>query len=136
MSINVSKEWAYNANSKYINFIKFSITHKRLRAWENLPDFWKRGETSPTSEIILMKITPSDSAYQKTLLHRFQAHICKNLQLCIFCQKKDHGGVFIFFSGVIVPTHWPYKIKRELIRSSILSVKKPVFLFIFWTFLN
>jgi len=32
MSINVSKEWAYNANSKYINFIKFSITHKRLRA--------------------------------------------------------------------------------------------------------
>jgi hypothetical protein len=32
MSINVSKEWAYNAGSKYINFIKFSITRQRLRA--------------------------------------------------------------------------------------------------------
>ena len=67
MSINVSKEWAYNADSKYMNFIKFSITHQRLRASENSPDFLKRGETSPKSEKFLMKITPSDSAYQKTL---------------------------------------------------------------------
>ena len=67
MSINVSKECVYNADPKYINFIKFSITHQRLRASENSPDFLKRRETSPTSERILMKITPSDSAYQKTL---------------------------------------------------------------------
>ena len=49
-----------------------------------------------------MKMKTSDSAYQKTLLNWFQAPICKNVEFCIFCQKKDQGSAFIclfFYSG-------------------------------------
>ena len=49
----------------------------------------------PKSHRILTKITPSDSAYQRTLLYKFQASIYKNVEFCIFCQKADHGCVFI-----------------------------------------
>jgi len=28
-----------------------------------------------------------------------QDHICKNVEFCTFCQKKDHGCVFISFSS-------------------------------------
>jgi hypothetical protein len=59
------------------------------------PILEKRG-TPPKSHRTLMKITPSDSAYQRTLLLTFQAPICKNVEFCIFCQKKDHACVFIF----------------------------------------
>ena len=37
ISIATSKESHFNADFKYISFIKFSLTHQRLRAWENLP---------------------------------------------------------------------------------------------------
>jgi hypothetical protein len=52
--------------------------------------FEKMGKT-PKSK----KNTPSDLAYQITLLLEFQAPICKNVEFCIFCLKKDHGCVFI-----------------------------------------
>ena len=45
--IDISKEFAYYPDSKYIRFIKFSVTYQRLQAFENLrklPDFPKKGE--------------------------------------------------------------------------------------------
>ena len=36
-----SKESHFNADCKYISFIKISYTHQKLRAWENLPHFRK-----------------------------------------------------------------------------------------------
>jgi hypothetical protein len=75
-----------------------------------LPYFRIKGKTPFKSHIISMKITPSVSAYQKTLLWRFQAPIGKNVEFGIFCffQKKDHGSVFIclFFS---FPQEWSYR---------------------------
>ena len=97
ISIDTSKESDFNPDFKYISFIKFSPTHQKLRAWENLTDFRKKRERPPKKYRTLMKITPSYSAYQRTLLQKFQAHIYKNMECCIFCQKKDHGCVFICF---------------------------------------
>ena len=37
ISIATSKESHFNPDFKYISFIKFSLTHQKLRAWENLP---------------------------------------------------------------------------------------------------
>ena len=39
--IVTSKESHLNADFEYISFIKFSLTHRRLWAWENLPYFRK-----------------------------------------------------------------------------------------------
>ena len=39
--IATSKESHFNAGFKYISFIKFSLTHQTLRAWENLRYFRK-----------------------------------------------------------------------------------------------
>ena len=36
-----SKEWYFNADFKYISFIKISFTNQKLRACENLPHFRK-----------------------------------------------------------------------------------------------
>ena len=36
ISIATSKESHFNANFKCISFIKFSLTHQKLQAWENL----------------------------------------------------------------------------------------------------
>ena len=66
--IDTSKESDFNSDFKYISFIKFNLTHQKLRAWENLADFRKKGERPPKSYRTLMKITPSYSAYQRTLL--------------------------------------------------------------------
>ena len=58
-------------------------------------------KTPPKSHRILTKITPSHSAYQRTLQQNFQAPIHKNVEFRIFCQKTNHGCVFIclfFFS--------------------------------------
>ena len=41
ISIVTSKESHFNADFKYINFIKISFIHRKLRSWENLPHFWK-----------------------------------------------------------------------------------------------
>ena len=37
ISIATSKELHFNADFKYISFIKFSLSHQKLRTWENLP---------------------------------------------------------------------------------------------------
>ena len=66
--IDTSKESNFNTDFKYISFIKFNLTHQKLRARENLADFRKKGERPPKSYRPLNKITPSDSAYQRTLL--------------------------------------------------------------------
>ena len=38
---HTSKESLFLADFKYISFIKFSLCHQKLRAWENLPYFGK-----------------------------------------------------------------------------------------------
>ena len=59
--IATSKELHFNADFKYISFIKFSLTNQKLQAWGNLRFLEK-------SHRILTKMTPSNSAYQRTLL--------------------------------------------------------------------
>ena len=93
---DTSKESNFYADFKYISFIKFSFTHQKLRASENLPYFGK-GETTTKSHRILTKITPSHSPYQRTLQKIFQGLIYKNVEFRIFCQKTNHGCVFICF---------------------------------------
>ena len=39
--IATSKEFDFIADFKYISLIKFSLTHQKLQAWENLPYFKK-----------------------------------------------------------------------------------------------
>ena len=39
--IATSKELQFNADFQYISLIKFSLTHQKLQAWENLPYFRK-----------------------------------------------------------------------------------------------
>ena len=61
MPVATPKELDFYADLKYIGFIKFSPTHQKLQAWENLPYFWKKkGETPSKNQVILIKITPSD----------------------------------------------------------------------------
>ena len=86
--IVTSKESHFNADFKYISFIKISLTHQKLRAWENLPHFRKQGLTPPKSHKILTKITPSDSAYQRTLLQKFQAPIYKKWNFAFFARRQ------------------------------------------------
>ena len=43
ITIDVWKELAFYDNSKCIKYIKFQATDQKLRAWENMPDFKKRG---------------------------------------------------------------------------------------------
>ena len=79
------------------------------------------GGRTPRSHIILMKNTQSDSAYQQ--LFWFQAHTCKDVEFCNFCQMKDHGCVFIFiFSpGVIVLIQWGLE-RRDMVHSSFSAL--------------
>ena len=66
--IDTSEESDFYAGFKYISFIKVTLTHEKLRAWENFLYFRKKEETTPKSHRYLMKTTPSDSTYQRTLL--------------------------------------------------------------------
>ena len=66
--MDTAKEWAVCDYSKYIKLIKFNLAHQKLQAWENLPDFRKRGKTLPKIQAILLKIAPSDLLYKCTLL--------------------------------------------------------------------
>ena len=102
-----SKESDFYADFKYISFIKFSLRHQKLRARENLPYFGKQGETPPKSHHrTLTKITPSHSAYERTLLQKFQAPIYKDrLRVRVY---------LLFFPGFIVSTNWSQNIAREL----------------------
>ena len=40
----MSKEFTFYANSKYVKFVKFDVNHRKVRDWENVPDFRKKGE--------------------------------------------------------------------------------------------
>jgi len=37
---NTSKELDFHADFKYLSFIKFSLCHQKLRAWEKFASFW------------------------------------------------------------------------------------------------
>ena len=64
---------------------------------------------------IWTKITPSDLAYQKTLLKKFQAPIYKKVEFCIFFLPKDRSRMrvclfacLLFFPlGVVASTSGP-----------------------------
>jgi hypothetical protein len=61
----------------------------------------KKGGTPPETEGILMKITQLDSAYP--IVDVSSSHLQKcGIVLFFFCQKKDHGCVFIYFFGLFV----------------------------------
>ena len=58
------------------------------------PMFEKRGHI-PKYQVIFIKISALDSAYQGILLYRFQAPMYKHVEFCIFCPDKDQGYTFI-----------------------------------------
>jgi len=65
----------------------------------------KKVSNSPWSQGSLIKLTPSDSAYQKIRLQKCQAFIYKNAEFCVFRQKEIMDGCLfvVFSSGVITP---------------------------------
>ena len=89
---------------------------KDYRAQEYLFDFQKKGKQTPKSHIILIKVTSSDSAYQKTLLKRFQAFICKNVEFCTFL-PEDRSQMRFFSESDPIET---VVIRREIKSSSVL----------------
>ena len=57
-----------------------------------------------------MKITPSDSAYQRTLLYKFQDPIYKNVEFCIFLpEDKSRMRVYLFVCFVFFFQGWLYR---------------------------
>ena len=52
----------------------------------------------------LTKITPSDSAYQKTLLQKFQAIIYKNIEFPIFFARGQITDACLFVFLLFFPT--------------------------------
>ena len=109
----ILKESTFYADFKYMNSIKFSLTRQRLQDWENFPDFRKKEETLLKSQVILMKITQSDLVYHKTLLYRFQAPICKNVEFSFFARRKIMDAclfvVFFIRSDHINPVVLEYR---------------------------
>ena len=90
---DISKESDSYADFKYISFI--SSLSSKVTSLRKFALFWKLGGNTPKSQRILTKITPSHSAYQRTLQKKFLGPIYKNVELLIFCQKTNHGCVFI-----------------------------------------
>ena len=117
--IDAPKELDFYADFKYISFIKFSLTIKGYEPEKICLILKNMGKHPPKSHIILTKITPSHSAYQRTPLQKYQAPIYKNGVLRIFCQKTDHG--FVFFPGVIVSTQWSQNVTKGLILMEMKS---------------
>ena len=74
ITFNTSKSLILLTDFKYLIFVKFKVKHQKLRVWQNLPDFQKRGNPPKTASGI-DEIRPSGSAYQRNLMQRFQAHI-------------------------------------------------------------
>ena len=94
MSIATSNESHFNVDFKYM-FHQDQLYLSKVTSLRKFTSFQKIGGTPLKSHTILTKITPPDSAYQRTSLWKFQAPIYKNVQFRIFCQKTDHGCVFI-----------------------------------------
>ena len=63
-----------------------------------------------------MKISPSDSAYQKTPLQGFQTPIWKNVESVFLTEERSRMCLFIWFfsPGVIISTKWALNIERGL----------------------
>ena len=69
------KELHFNGDFKYISFIKLSLRKK-------CPILENRGKHP--LEVIESQMTPSDLAYQRTLLYKFQAPIYKMWNFVFF----------------------------------------------------
>ena len=41
--VDTSKELDFYADFEYTSFFKFDLTHQKLKAWENMPYFRKKG---------------------------------------------------------------------------------------------
>jgi len=92
--IDTSKETDIYIDFKYVSFIKFSLTHQKLSASENLPNFEKRGETPRKNHKILMKITPPDSTSRGFELLRG-----KMWNFVFFVRRNiPDACLFVFFS--------------------------------------
>ena len=102
--IFISKE---SDSFEYISFFKVSFIHQKLRVGENLLYLGKYRETSPKSHRIWTKITPSHSAYQRTLLRSFKLLSTKMRNFVFFAKRPITGACSLFFfPGVIVSTQW------------------------------
>ena len=128
MSIATSKELHFNADFKYISFIKFSLTHQKLRAWENLPSFRKQGEITPKNHRIITKIPLSHSAYQRTLQKKISSSYLQKCGISYFLpEDRTRVRVYLFFlflfffPGVIVSTKWSQNLARGLILTEMKS---------------
>ena len=95
----MSKELEFYADFKYLSFIKFNLTHQRLRTRENLPDFWKKGK-HPLKDIeSWWKSHNQIQHIREPYCRGFKRLSEKNVELCIFfCQKNCQCCVFICFS--------------------------------------
>ena len=96
--IDISKELAYYADSKYIRFIKFSLTHQKLRAWENLSDFQKKGGKPPRSHRILMEITHHQiQRIKEPYCRGFKLISAKMWNFVILLEERSRMRVYLFF---------------------------------------
>ena len=71
------------------------LSIKSYETEKHLPYIRKKGETPPKSH--RMKTTPSDSAYQRTLLYRFQAPIYKMWNFVFLPEERSRMYVYQFF---------------------------------------
>jgi len=109
ISIGISKELAYYSDSKCISFIKFRLTHQRLRAWEYLLDFRKRGKHSPKVKEFLWKSHHKIRRIRESYFSGFKLLSAKTWSFVFFARISITGAslFFVYFlPGVIVSTQW------------------------------
>ena len=110
--IVTSKESHFITDFKYIRLIKFSLTHKKLRAWENWPYFRKLGETPFKSHRILRKAHHQIQRMREVYSRSFKLLFTKMWNFVFFATRQITGAClfvclfFVFFPGVVVSTHW------------------------------
>ena len=109
--IATSKESYFNADFKYISFIKFSRTYQKLRAWEVLPYFWKWGKHP-------LKVTESSwkSHHQ---IQRIREPYCRSFKLLsrkmwnfVFFARRQITDACLFvclFVFCFFPQGWSYR---------------------------
>ena len=101
ISTDKSKELACYLDSKYIRFIKLSVTHQKLHAWENYTDFWK-GEKHP----VKLKGSKWKSLHQIQRIREsyrisFKLPSAKMCNFASFFPKRriTDAGLFLFLQG-------------------------------------
>jgi len=94
-----------------MKFINFNDTDRKLRAWENLPDFWKRGDSlSKKSSHLNENHTDKFSMSKNPTAGIWSCFLKKNVEFCIIYQKKDHGCEFICFVVIrFIFPGWSYQ---------------------------